>query len=107
MADERRTKFRQKTHLPNLKLHEHDMSKRSLSPVQNFLQRKEEVTKQDHEEFSAYVQEKAARDQQQTGRRTLAPARRRLNRRSVLKWAAGTAAVAEGAALGYSDAGWR
>src|SRR5262245_28795607 len=106
MADERRTKFKDKTHLPDLKLdakdEASDPAKGSLTPVQNFLKRREEVTQKDQREFSEYVREKSARDRQQSA----VPAdssrvRSRLNRRSVLKWVAGTAAVGEGVALGY------
>lgn len=97
MADERRTKLKEKTHLPNLELCAEndgsDTAKGSLSPVQNFLKRKEEVTQQDQQEFSSYLQEKRTRDQQQAEAASELPPRSRLNRRSLLKLAAGTAAA--------------
>ena len=62
------------------------------------------MTQQDHEEFSEYLQEKSARDQQQETRPADAPpvAPSKINRRSMLKWAAGTAVVGEAVALGYT-----
>ena len=69
MADERPTKLREASHLPNLpqaaRKNRDGMPGNSLGPVQNFLKRKEEVTQRDHDDFSAYVQEKSARDQGQ------------------------------------------
>src|SRR6266852_507331 len=107
MTDGRRTKLRETGHLPNMKLDVRSDAKsildRPLSPEQNFLKRKTEVRQQDHEDFSAYVQEKSEREQQQKAPTTDAPQRAlsRVNRRSVLKWAAGTAAAGEATALGY------
>jgi hypothetical protein len=107
MADERRTKLREAVHLPNMKLgvrsDAESLPDRPLSPEQNFLKRKTEVTQQDHEEFSTYVQEKSARDQQQKAPPTDVPQRAplRVDRRSLLRWAAGSAAAGEAAALGY------
>jgi thiocyanate desulfurase len=107
MADERRTKLRERTHLPDLKLDAGSNASNTPSdapdPVQSFLKRKGEVTQQDHQEFSAYVQEKSARDQQQRVPATdaLRAVQSRLNRRSLLKWAAGTTAAGEAAAFGY------
>ena len=106
MADERPTKLREASHLPNLsqdaRKNGGDMTDNSRGPVQNFLKRKEEVTQRDHDDFSAYVQEKSARDQQQKAP-IEAPRREasRVNRRSMLKLVAGTAAGAEAAAYGY------
>src|ERR1700730_13947437 len=99
MADERPTKLREASHLPNLpqgaRKNGGDVPDNSRGPVQNFLKRKEEVTQRDHDAFSAYVQEKSA---------PIGPPRReasRVNRRSMLKLVAGTAAGAEAAAYGY------
>jgi len=106
MADERPTKLREASHLPNLpqaaRKNGGDVPDNSLGPVQNFLKRKEEVTQRDHDDFSAYVQEKSARDQQQKAP-IEAPRREasRVNRRSMLKLVAGTAVGAEAAAYGY------
>ena len=74
-----------------------------LSPEQSYLQRKAEVTQQDHEIFSEYLQEKIAREQQQKVQVAEPPPRAptRLNRRSLLSWAAGTAVVGEAVTLGY------
>ncbi len=107
MADERRTKVREATHLPNLKLNVRTdadgLPDAPLRPEQAFLKRKAEVTQQDHEDFSAYVQEKSARDEQQMTLPTDTAQREpsSFNRRSLLKWAAGTAAASEAVALGY------
>ena len=107
MSDGRRTKLRESVHLPNLKLEVPAAESTPAKPdnaVQNFLQRRAEVTQQDHAEFSGYLEEKRARDQQQAAPIADAPpaAPSRLNRRSLLKWAAGTAAAGEAAALGYT-----
>src|SRR5713226_1729080 len=107
MADERRTKLRESVHLPNMKVEVRrgakSMPDRPVSPEQSFLKRKTEVTQQDHEDFSAYVQEKSARDQRQKAPPSDAPQRMpsRVNRRSLLKWAAGSAAASEAVAIGY------
>src|SRR6266540_584208 len=98
MSDGRRTKLREAVHLPNMKLdvpEAKSMPDSPLSPEQNFLKRKAEVTQQDHEEFSEYLQEKSSRAQQQTTPPADAPpvAPSRVNRRSLLKWAAGSAAA--------------
>src|ERR1700737_2836831 len=105
MADERPTKLREASHLPNLphgaRKNGGDMPDNSRGPVQNFLKRKEEVTQRDHDDFSAYVQEKSARDQKK--RPPIEPPRReasRVNRRSMLKLVAGTAAGAGAGAYG-------
>ena len=68
MSDGRRTKLRESVHLPNLKLEVPAAESTPDKPdnaVQNFLQRRAEVTQQDHAEFSGYLEEKRARDQQQ------------------------------------------
>ena len=79
-----------------------DLPGQPLDPVRNFLRRRAEVTQQDHAEFSNYLQHKSARHRQQTA--PLADALRpaTINRRSMLKWAAGTAAAGEAAVLGYT-----
>ena len=76
---------------------------RPLSPEQSYLQRKAEVTQQDHEVFSEYLQEKIAREQQQKVQLAEPPpkAPTKVNRRSLLTWAAGTAVVGEAVTLGY------
>jgi hypothetical protein len=107
MSDGRRTKLKEAVHLPKLKLDVADANStpdKTLNPVENFLQRRDEVTQQDHAEFSDYLQEKHARDQEQAATAADAPgaAPSRLNRRSLLKWAAGTAAAGEAAVLGYT-----
>src|SRR6202048_5560511 len=106
MADERPTKVLEASHLPNLpqgaRKNGGDVPDNSLGPVQKFLKRKEEVTQRDHDDFSAYVQEKSARDQQQKAP-IEAPRREasRVNRRSMLTLVAGTAGGARAAAYGY------
>ena len=62
MSDGRKTKLQEAVHLPKLKIAEAD---KPLTPVQAFLKRTAEVTQKDHEEFSEYLEEKRARDQQQ------------------------------------------
>jgi hypothetical protein len=107
MADERRTKVREATHLPNLKISVRAdvpaLPDAPLSPEQAFLQRQAEVSRQDQEDFGAYVQEKTARDQEQKAAQADAAANKRpaVNRRRLLKWAAGTAAAGEAMARGY------
>jgi hypothetical protein len=78
-------------------------AERPLSPEQSYLQRKAEVTQQDHEVFSEYLQEKIAREQQQKVQLAEPPpkAPTKVNRRSLLTWAAGTAVVGEAVTLGY------
>src|SRR5439155_18944888 len=104
---ERRTKLRDRNHLPDVKLdvrgNASSMPGGPLTPVQNFLKRKDEVTQRDHAEFSAYAREKSAHHQQQTAPPAEAPhaAPSRVNRRSLLKWAAGSAAAGEAVAFGY------
>ena len=53
-----------------------------LRPEQSYLKRQAEVTRQDHEEFSQYLQEKTARDQLQVSLPVEAPERppSKLNR---------------------------
>src|SRR3954451_8803751 len=73
-------------------------AERALSPEQSYLQRKAEVTQQDHEVFSEYLQEKITREQQQKVQFAEPPppkAPTKVNRRSLLTWAAGTAVVGE------------
>src|SRR6266851_2384565 len=110
MSDERRTKLREGLHVPKIKMDvrsdAENVSDRPLSPEQSFLKRKAEVTQQDHEEFSEYLQEKSSRDRRADEDRRHADAPQaapsRVNRRSLLKWAAGTAAAGEAVALGYT-----
>src|SRR3954451_2796919 len=74
-------------------------AERALSPEQSYLRRKAEVTQQDHEVFSEYLQEKIAREQWQKVQLAEPPpkaptkAPTKVNRRSLLTWAAGTAVV--------------
>src|SRR5262249_39405154 len=86
-----------------------------LPAEQLYLKRKAEVAQQDNEDFSDYLREKATRNQQQAPQAAPAPqtaaapqaapapqtAPRKLNRRSLLTWAAGTAVVGEAVTLGY------
>src|SRR4051794_14751053 len=107
MADERRTKLREAVHLPDMKLGLRSDGKSlpaaPLSPEQHFLKRKAEVTQQDQADFCAYVQEKGERDRRERAPATDAPRTplSKVNRRSLLKLVAGTAAASEAAALGY------
>ena len=72
----------------------------------NYLRRKAEVTRQDHEEFSRYQQEKAGQQTASQARSQPAEAagtrHTKVNRRNFLTVVADTAAVGEAAALGYS-----
>ena len=114
MSDGRKTKFKepmQDVELPKIKLEVESEAKPEtpLTAEQIYLKRKAEVAQQDNEDFSNYLREKAARDQQQepssapTPQTAAAPqtAPRKLNRRSLLTWAAGTAVVGEAVTLGY------
>ena len=106
MSDGRKTKLKE-VHRPDMTLDAQSAGEGApsppLRPEQSYLKRKAEVTQHDHEEFSEYLQEKIARDRQQTLRPADAPQRprSRLNRRSLLTWAAGTAVVGEAVTLGY------
>jgi hypothetical protein len=86
---------------PEIKLEPKDASRSlpAVSPVERFLERKAEVTDKDHEEFQDYLTEKEART---TAVSAPEKPRSRVNRRTVLKVAAGTAVAGEAAALGYS-----
>ena len=79
----------------------------SLTAEQLYLKRKAEVARQDNEAFSEYLEQKSARDQQQKLQLAEPPQRNpfKLNRRTVLSWAAGSAVVGEVATLGYSTLG--
>src|SRR5580704_17838321 len=91
-----------------------NLAKTGLSPEEHYLQRKMEVTQRDHEEFVAYLEEKRSREEQKRAEQSepvqVAPAPAniagaapsKLNRRSFLTVVAGTAAVGEAAALGYT-----
>lgn len=63
MSDERRTKLREAIHVPKIKMEvrsdAESVSEGPLRPEQGFLKRQAEVTQQDHEQFSEYLQEKA------------------------------------------------
>src|SRR6476646_697691 len=114
MSDGRKTKFKepmQDIELPKMKLEVESEAKPEtrLTAEQIYLKRKAEVAEQDNEDFSDYLREKASRDQQQAPQPEPAPqttpppqtAPRKLNRRSLLTWAAGTAVVGEAVTLGY------
>jgi thiocyanate desulfurase len=105
MSEGRRTKLRESGQVPTIKLDVQGeaTSKGALTPEQSFLQRKAEVTQRDHEEFSAYLQEKSEREQRQNATVSDAPPtpRSRIDRRRLLRLVAGTAVAGEAAALGY------
>src|SRR4029077_15018167 len=75
---------------------------KALGIEENYRRRKEEVTRQDHEEFLRYLQERA---QQETAAEADAPQAKptKVNRRNFLPGCDGTAAVGEAVALGYSN----
>src|SRR5262245_5149786 len=114
MSDGRKPKFKEPmrdVELPKMKLEVESEGKPEtpLTAEEIYLKRKAEVAQQDNEDFSDYLREKAARDQQQAPQPAPAPqtastpqtAPRKLNRRSLLTWAAGTAVVGEAVTLGY------
>ena len=114
MSDGRKTKFKEPMpdiELPKMKLEVESEAEPEtpLTAEQIYLKRKAEVAQQDNEDFSDYLREKASRDQQQEPQPAAPPqtaaapqtAPRKLNRRSLLTWAAGTAAVGEAVTLGY------
>ena len=74
-----------------------------LSPEQSYLQRKAEVTQQDHEVFSEYLQEKIARERQQKVQLAEPPPRAPIEAQSAqpADLGAGTAVVGEAVTLGY------
>src|SRR5512145_2244572 len=74
-----------------------------LTPEQLYLKRQAEVARQDNEAFSEYLQKKTERDQRQEAQVAEPPQRKpvKVNRRTLLTWAAGTAAVGEAVTLGY------
>ena len=112
MSDERRTKLREPDDPCASEVSRSTIQARAtrngsdapLRPEQSFLKRKAEVTQQDHEQFSEYLQEKSARDRAAGGAssRCTPAAPSKINRRSMLKWAAGTAVAGETVALGYT-----
>ena len=73
MSDERRTKLREALHVPKIKMDVRsdasDASDGPLRPEQSFLKRQAEVTQQDHEQFSQFLQEKSARDRQEAAKK--------------------------------------
>src|SRR5215831_4906665 len=86
------------------------LSPSPLSAEERYLKRKIEVTEQDHQEFLAYLEAKRAREaenqkdestSQQPASTPIEVAPPKLDRRSFLTVVAGTAAVAEAAALGH------
>jgi thiocyanate desulfurase len=75
------------------------------SVEENYLKRKEEVTRQDYEEFLRYRQEKARQDQARQVPRSVEVTDRTplsVNRRNFLTVVAGTAAVGEAGVLAYT-----
>jgi hypothetical protein len=114
MSDGRKTKFKEPmrdVEVPKMKLEVESEAKPEtpLTAEQIYLKRKAEVAQQDNEDFSEYLREKDSRDQQQAPQPEPAPptasapqtAPRKLNRRSLLTWAAATAVVGEAVTLGY------
>src|SRR5262249_57060297 len=74
-----------------------------LTPEEIYLKRRDEVAQQDHAEFSEYLQKKMERERKQQLQTVEWPDKPRptLNRRNLLTWVAGTAAVGEAVTLGY------
>ncbi|MFL6824504.1 MAG: YncE family protein [Xanthobacteraceae bacterium] len=112
MSDGRKPKFKepvQDLDLPQVKVELESEAKAPLTAEQIYLKRQAEVARQDNEAFSDYVRKKAARDEQEAAQAPAPPkaasvserAPRKLNRRSLLTWAAGTAVVGEAVTLGY------
>jgi hypothetical protein len=106
MSDGRKPRFKEPVDLPEMKVELEGESKVPLTAEQTYLKRQAEVTQQDNQDFSDYLQRKAARDQEQPAPAppvASAPQQpaRKLNRRSLLTWAAGTAVVGEAVTLGY------
>jgi hypothetical protein len=112
MSDGRKPKFKepiQDLDLPQVKVELESEAKAPLTVEQIYLKRQAEVAQQDNEAFSDYLRKKAARDEQETAQAAAAPqaasvserAPKKLNRRSLLTWAAGTAVVGEAVTLGY------
>jgi len=105
MSDGRKPRFKEPVDLPEMKVELEGESKVPLTAEQIYLKRQAEVTQQDNQDFSDYLQRKAARDQEQPAPAppvACAPQQpaRKLNRRSLLTWAAGTAVVGEAVTLG-------
>jgi phosphate starvation-inducible protein PhoH len=108
MSDARKPKFKQAAEEPvppkvDLRSEPQSAPDKPLGPEQVYLKRKAEVTQQDNEAFAEYLQEKRARDERQQVQVLDPPQRKplKVNRRSLLTWAAGTAVVGEAATLGY------
>src|SRR5262249_23514786 len=113
MSDGRKTKFKEPmrdVELPKMKLEVESEAKPEtpLTAERIYLKRKAEVAQQDNEDFSDYLREKTAREQEEApegvpGKPEAAPqtAPGNLNRRSLLPWAAGTAVGGEAVTLGY------
>ena len=101
MADGRPTKLREarSSHLPKAARKNGDMPDNSL--VQAFLKRTAEVTQKDHDEFSEYLQEKRARDQQQKAPIASAAPGAQSQPAQHVEMVAGTAVVGEAAAFGH------
>src|SRR6266480_2536874 len=105
MSDGRKPKFKEPVDLPEMKVELEGESKVPFTAEELYLKRQAEVTQQDNQDFSDYLRRKAARDQEKEA--PAAPAAsapqpaRKLNRRSLLTWAAGTAVVGEAVTVGY------
>ncbi|MGF7161879.1 hypothetical protein FHS85_003520 [Rhodoligotrophos appendicifer] len=74
------------------------------------MKHRDQVAEKDHEEFQVYLTEKAASEEQKSRSRNLVAAeaaekKAKLNRRTILKAAVGTAAVAEAGVLAYGALG--
>ena len=90
----------------DLPIEDNNLPDKPVSAEENYRQRQAAVTRQDYEEFLRYVEEKARpRATAQAPGQAGDAARRKpanVNRRNFLTVVAGTAAVGEAAALGYS-----
>src|SRR5262249_41730661 len=100
MSDGRKTKFKEPMRdvelaKMNLEVESEAKPETPLTAEQIYLKRKAEVAQQDNEDFSA---PQPAPTQTAPAPQT---APRKLNRRSLLTWAAGTAVVGEAVTLGY------
>jgi hypothetical protein len=110
MSDGRKPKLKERdVDLPQMKIELESETKGSLTAEQIYLKRQVEVAQQDNEQFSDYLRKKTARDEQEKTQAAPAPQAipvsqpgpKKLNRRSLLTWAAGTAVVGEAVTLGY------
>ena len=108
MSDARKPKLKEAVEDPavpkvDLRSEPQSAPDKPLTPEQLYLQRQSEVTQQDNAAFTEYLQEKRERDKRQTVQLADPPPRKplKVNRRSLLTWAAGTAVVGEAVTLGY------